>query len=227
MGRNFRFDRCPYEENEKIFEKGSVTFEPGVTVLVGCNGSGKTTLLNTLREKLKKDHIPALYLDTLNEAKDSFGKAIWNDNIALAASSLCSSEGERMMLSIGQFAGTIREFVRTGQEQKDRLASLFSGETEKEITSKERWILIDSADSGLSIDALCEVRDFLNLIVEDAAEMGVEIYVVVSTNQYEFVVDNKCIDVQTLKPVSIKTYNKYRSVIMRSRERKNKRVASQ
>ena len=132
-----------------------------------------------------------------------------------------------MMLSIGQFAGTIREFVRTGQEQKDRLAILFSGEAEKEITSKERWILIDSADSGLSIDALCEVRDFFNLVVKDAAEVGVEIYIVVSTNQYEFTVDNNCLDVQTLKPISIKTYNKYRSVIMRSRERKNERVDSQ
>jgi len=50
-----------------------------------------------------------------------------------------------------------------------------------------------------------------------------ELYIVLSTNQYEMVVGNRCLDVQTLKPVVIKTYDRYRSVIRKSRERKEAR----
>ena len=222
MGRRFRIDRCPLDEDVRLYEKGTVTFEEGITVLVGCNGSGKTTLLKIIENRLKKDNIPCMRLNTLSDAANMTGNAMFDQNFSLAAFSLSAAEGERMMACIGRFASTVRRFIATGKGRKNRFDGIFGNE-EKEITSKERWLLIDSADSGLSIDALAEVNDFLHLVEEDAEKSGYAVYIVVSTNQYELTVGNRCLNVQTLKPVSVKSYNGYRNIVMKSRERKDAR----
>lgn len=50
MGRRFKIERDYYEDDDFIYKKQHVTFEPGLTVLVGCNGSGKTTLINQIKK---------------------------------------------------------------------------------------------------------------------------------------------------------------------------------
>lgn len=45
MSRKFKLIKDCYYKDENIFEKRTITLEPGVTVLVGCNGLGKTTLI--------------------------------------------------------------------------------------------------------------------------------------------------------------------------------------
>lgn len=222
MSRTFRFDKCPFDDGVKIYSKGSVTFEPGVTVLVGCNGAGKTTLLHILEDRLRQKKIPCMFLDSLSTATNLFGNAIYTNNFRLASCSSSSSEGEKMMLGIGQFASGVRSFIMTGRKKRSRFEEAF-GSTEEEITTKERWILIDSADSGLSIDSLAEVNDFLHLVREDAEENGYEAYIVVSTNQYELTVGNRCMNSQTLKPVSVKSYAGYRNLILKSRKLKDDR----
>lgn len=227
MKRHFRFDPCPFDETERIYDRGGVTLSTGITVLVGCNGAGKTTLLRILKSKLKRKDVPVLCIDTLQEARDSVGRAIMRNNLNMAAMGFTASEGERMHLSIGQFAAGIRSFLETGKPNKDRnpFASLFEG-NEKPIVSKERWILIDSADSGMSIDNLDDINGLLDLVVEDAQAINIDLYIVISTNQYELAKNRKCLNVQTLRPVSIKTYNRYRSVIIASRKRKEERSSS-
>ena len=227
MKRHFRFDPCPFDETMQIYDKGGITLSTGITVLVGCNGAGKTTLLQIIKSTLNKKDIPVLYLNTLREARDSIGNAIMRNNLGMAAMGFTASEGEKMHLSVGQFAAGIRPFLMTGKPDKGRnpFASLFE-ENEKPIVSKERWILIDSADSGMSIDNLDDINGLLDLIVEDAQNMDIDLYIIISTNQYELAKNRKCLNVQTLRPVSIKTYNKYRSVIMASRKRKDARSAS-
>ena len=44
--RKFKIDRDYNGLGCNIYQKGTVTINPGVTVLVGCNGIGKTTLAN-------------------------------------------------------------------------------------------------------------------------------------------------------------------------------------
>ena len=222
MGRKFKIDRYPFDDELKVYEKGVITFEPGLTVLVGCNGSGKSTLLHMLEERLSKENIPVIMFDTLNSTKNAISNAIYSDNLAFAARNWTASEGERMSLSVCRFAGQLRSFVLSGKNEKSRLRALFDKE-KKEITSNERWILIDSADSGLSIDALQEVRNFIDLVIDDGRKNGKEVYIVVSTNQYELAAGNSCLDVQRLIPVTVKTYTRYRQLIINSRKRKDKR----
>ena len=55
MSRRFKIERDCYEDENYLYKKGHVTFQPGLTVLVGCNGCGKTTLMKQLENILKKD----------------------------------------------------------------------------------------------------------------------------------------------------------------------------
>ena len=48
MSRRFKIERDCYEDKNYLYKKGHVTFQPGLTVLVGCNGCGKTTLMKQL-----------------------------------------------------------------------------------------------------------------------------------------------------------------------------------
>jgi len=171
MSRKFKIDRYPYDDDIKMYEKTFITLEPGATVLVGCNGSGKTTLLQMIERSLKRDRVPVLYLDTLQSAQNGIGNAIFSNNLQFAATSYIASEGERMALSIGQFAGKIKEFIATGKNRRTSMEKSMEKafvSKEKPVNSNERWILIDSADSGLSIDMLEEVRDLINLVIEDS-----------------------------------------------------------
>lgn len=81
---------------------------------------------------------------------------------------------------------------------------------------------MDAVDSGLSIDAVVDIKEGLfNTILNHYADR--DIYIVASANEYELVRGEKCFDVVNCKYVPIKSYEKYRSVILRSREIKNKR----
>ncbi len=53
MSRRFKIERDCYEDENYLYKKGHVTFQPGLTVLVGCNGCGKTTLMKQLENILR------------------------------------------------------------------------------------------------------------------------------------------------------------------------------
>ena len=41
LSRRFKIERDCYEDENYLYKKGHVTFQPGLTVLVGCNGCGE------------------------------------------------------------------------------------------------------------------------------------------------------------------------------------------
>ena len=43
--RKFKIYKDYYEDDTKLYKKGTIEIKSCVTVLVGCNGIGKTTLL--------------------------------------------------------------------------------------------------------------------------------------------------------------------------------------
>lgn len=50
-----------------------------------------------------------------------------------------------------------------------------------------------------------------------------DVYIVVSANAYEMARGENCFDVVNGRYISIKSYEKYRSVVLKSRDKKNKR----
>lgn len=219
--RKFKINQKPFDGETKLYDKKFVTFETGVTVLIGCNGSGKTTLLHSLRNSLWKERVPVLYIDTLTSARDAVGSALWKNDMAMAASAFSASEGERMQLGLGQNAARLRTFIMTGEGEINDFG-LSCGKKAK-YDGKERWLLIDSADSGLSIDALQDVQSFLDLVIEDSEKLDKELYIVISTNQYELTAGRRCLNAQTLRPISIRSYETYKKAILKSRLKKDER----
>lgn len=235
MSRKFKVVKRYYDEDYDLYKKRSITINEGVTVLVGCNGSGKTTLLHQMKDQLKKDGIPFISFDNLHDGGSrAISSAGFYGDFGFMSAAMSSSEGETIILSISKLASTLREFIQTGESQaeKDRFSrsfakALWGDETEeKKEVPKERWILLDAIDSGLSVDNVVDLKECLfKTILED--DFDGTIYIVVSANEYELCRGENCFDVYNGKYVKFSNYEKYRNFILKSREIKGQRWAKE
>lgn len=233
MSRKFKIEPDWYGEDIKMYKKKTITLEEGVTVLVGCNGIGKTTMLHQLKEQLKKKKIPVLSFDNLHEGgSKSLSSAAFNGDWAFAATAMASSEGENIVMNVGQLAGILRHFIETGEvvKQNERLSRAFAkamwGDKVELPESNERWILLDAVDSGLSVDNVVDIKEQLfKTILEHKGDK--DVYIVITANAYEMARGEKCFDVYGGKYVKLKTYEAYRKFILKTREIKNQRYVKE
>ena len=188
-----------------IFKKKTCTFESGVTVLVGCNGSGKSTLLRQIDYNLRRENIPHIFHDAdKDDARRKREEAIYYDDISFISVSLCSSEGENIYNVLND---VVKEMGRLTRRNPD---------------AKELWFLFDALDSGLSIDAIAELKtDLFQFVIEQNPDK--DVYIIVSANGYEFANGERCYDVANCKEITFKDYDDYRKFILKSKEQKNKR----
>lgn len=227
MGRKIKTWRDPYDEGFSTCRRKEIEINPGVTVLVGCNGAGKSTLLHNIREELKKDNIPVFVYDNEKEGgSNSISESAFYDDFSFVATATCSSEGENITLNLGKIASKLRGFLKTGEIKGDLVsafAKIFSDEKDEKIVPNERWILLDAMDSGYSIDNVVDMKEFFQMVIDDAKKMGIELYIVVSSNEYELVYNSDCFDVMEGKYIRFNCYEDYKKFILRSREKKDKR----
>lgn len=203
--RKFKVVKDYYNDNEIIFKKSTITIESGLTVLVGCNGSGKTTLLQEIHHQLKKEKIPVIYFNNLADGGSfAISKAGFYGDMSFMATAICSSEGEQIVMNIGNTATEIGSYIR------------------KHPDSKEIWILLDAIDSGLSIDNVLDMKDFFKFLQEQNPDK--EISIVTVANEYELCNGERCFDVTECKYISFKDYEDYKQFIINSRKKKNNRV---
>ena len=235
MSRTFKIPREPYHEGDKIYTKSTVTIEPGVTVLVGCNGSGKTTLLKHLETQLKKEKIPVFSFDNLlNGGSNAVSSAAFYDDFSFVSTAITSSEGENIVMNIGRMASNLRPFIKTGKStsRQDQLANAFAkavwgddAKSKENNVPKERWLLFDAIDSGLSVNNVVEVKEYLfKTILADAGDC--DIYILVSCNEYELAREENCFDVRNGKYIRFADYEEYRNFILKSAQEKQKRLDS-
>lgn len=205
MSKKIRVTRDYHEEGDMLYKKSLLTFQPGLTVLIGCNGSGKSTLLIQLKQYLKKKEIPFIFYDNLHEGgSHARNSAVFYGDFSFLASSMASSEGENITLGLQKTASKIGQMIRNHPEQK------------------EFWVLLDAVDSGLSVDSIEDLkRGLFDTILQHNQEK--EIYIIVSANEYEMARGEKCFDVTRGAYVSVKSYERYRNVILKTREYKDKR----
>ena len=124
----------------------------------------------------------------------------------LLAQSLCSSEGENINLNVCNSASKSGNFVNKN-EKADKI-----------------FILMDAVDSGLLIDYIIEIKELLfKTIIEDTSKRGLKVYIIVSANEYEMARNEKCFLIPDMKYKTFKDYDEYRSFIIESRKKKNKR----
>jgi hypothetical protein len=94
-------------------------------------------------------------------------------------------------------------------------------ESEKEPV-KERWILLDAIDSGLSVDNIVKLKEELFKTILEYNE-GNEIYIIVSANEYEMARQEQCFDVYNGKYITFNDYEEYRQFILETNEIKLQR----
>lgn len=228
MSRIIKTWRDPYDAGFSTCRKKQIEIQQGLTVLVGCNGSGKTTLLHNIKSELKKEDIPVFYYDNEKDGgNDSISESIFYGNLSFTATALCSSEGENISLNLSKIASKLRKFVETG-DNGDRFNALaktlaLKDDNEENNVSNERWILLDAMDSGYSIDNVIEMKDFFDLVIKDAKEFGIELYIMISSNEYELAHESKCFNVMEGKYIQFASYEDYKKFILRTREKKDKR----
>ena len=205
MSRTFDIVRDYYVEKHYIFKKKTCVFEAGVTVLVGCNGSGKSSLLEQIKSSLHRQNIPYVFHDAdTDDVRVKRQEAMFRDDFDFLTASMCSSEGENIF---NVFRYVVKEMGVVTRQNPD---------------AKELWFLFDALDSGLSIDAIAEMKtDLFQFVIEQNPDK--DVYIIVSANGYEFANGERCYDVANCKEVTFKNYDDYRKFILKSREQKNKR----
>lgn len=192
----------------KLYTKSSITIEPGISVLVGCNGAGKTTLMNIIKNTLNNEDIPYIHFDNTSKGGRSnlLSKSILNNDMTSAATAYSSSEGELIMMSLGNIARDIGNYVRKHED------------------IDEYWILLDGIDSGFSIDNILDLKEYLfKTLIDDVHSKNKEVYIIVTGNTYEMCNGEKCIDVNSCKYIEFKSYDEYRKFILKSKDKKDKR----
>lgn len=229
--------RDPYDAGFSPTRPKQIELQEGLTVLVGCNGAGKTTLLLNIEDELKDQKIPCHMYDNLHDGgSGSILSSVLSgiggeegDTMELGMTAYSSSEGECIKLHLGRQSRLYREFFQSGyyKNRSYRFGRIFSNDEEKEVKTKKRVLLFDAVDSGMSVDAVVEIVDFFNVLIRDAKKMGIELYLIISANEYELARNNHCFDVNAGKYINFANYEEYRSFILKSREKKEKRIQKQ
>lgn len=231
MSRKFTLIKDYYEEGYNLYKKKNIIIESGVTVLVGCNGIGKTTLLHQIRDRLKKDDIPYIEFDNLRDGgSKSVSEAGFYGNIEFMATAICSSEGENIVMNMGNLAARLGQFVKIGEDSKKKkynqlahhLVEINGEDVEEKEIPNERWILLDAVDSGLSVDNVVDIKQQLFKTILDY-NYGNDVYIIISANSYEMASGEQCFDVYNGKYTKFADYEEYRHFILKSKEWKYSR----
>lgn len=101
--------------------------------------------------------------------------------------------------------------------------SVHGEEIEDKEIPKERWILLDAVDSGLSVDNIIDLKEQLFKTILEEYNFGNEIYILISANEYEMARDEQCFDVYNGKYITFKDYEEYRKFILESKKWKEQR----
>ena len=225
--------RNPYDTGVNLTKPKEIEIKEGLTVLVGCNGAGKTTLLNNIKDFAHQNKIPCHLFDNLQSGgNNSFASLLGGyeeydgDSIALGICLWNASEGESIKINLNRESTLYNEFLKTGyfKNKKYKFSKLFSDEEEKFIKDNKRILLFDATDSGLSIDAICELKFLFECLINRAKEIGIELYIIISANEYELCRNENCFDVNDGKYITFEDYEDYRTFILKNRIKKNKRI---
>ena len=203
--RKFKLTNKYYGEDFRMFRRVNIEIDTGLTVLVGCNGAGKTTMLNQINQVLENKDIPCMFHSNLRDGEKEYrNKAAFYGNYEFVAQSMTSSEGENIVLVLGEIARKMGDLSRRNPD------------------AKELWFLFDAIDSGLSIDNVVEIKEILiPLVMRENPDK--DIYFIISANEYELARNERCFDVMNGKYITFKDYEDYREFILKSSEQKDKR----
>ena len=92
--------------------------------------------------------------------------------------------------------------------------------------AKNLLVILDGIDSGVSLDMTIDIKNFLHTILEDLHTRipEVPVYILVSSNSWEFCEGERCLDARSLNFKKFSSYEEYRKYILDSRKKKERRL---
>lgn len=205
MSKRFKIIKDYYEEGLNLYNKTYATFNPGLTVVIGCNGSGKTTLLKQIKFQLEKENAALYSFDNYRDGGYAArNNACFFGDMDFLIAGVTSSEGENIRLNIGNVA---KECGRLHKEYPN---------------AKEHWILLDGIDSGFSIDNIIEVKEFFYDLI-NKYNKSIDTYIIATANEFELANNENCFDIYNFKYCKMKNYEEYKQYILNSKAIKEKR----
>lgn len=206
-----------WDKGDALFQKGSVTIHPGVTILVGCNGSGKTTFLEALEKKYQEDKNTYLlrYFNRQDGHIRSMSGYLETGNIDMLADVFGASEGEEILSNFGY------QIMRAaGNYVQRRLQG------DPKFQQERFMLLLDGCDSGASLDMIKELRDGFSFLLENIHQVFPDfpIYIIASANNYAMTEGAECLEPRTMRFVRFQSYEEYKEFIFHSRDMKERRL---
>nr|DAV82102.1 MAG TPA: RNase L inhibitor binding cassette protein [Caudoviricetes sp.] len=227
--------RDPYCKDDFLFEKDELTLIHKIIVLAGPNGYGKTSLITMLKESLEQagafsfendahsrnlsqglaklfDHeelehetsIGFISYDSHNDDySNAISSALLNKNPILTVLRKESSEGENNLISLGLLFNEAQDVVNEHPNLKQLI------------------IFVDGIDSGLSVDKISFIIDTLPLKIKQIEELRpeIEVALVFTANNYEFVRDLPTIDPITFEKLDYHDYEEFRTDMLQKAKR--------
>lgn len=206
----------PYLDDRTFTSKKHAVFRPGLTSLVGCNGAGKTTLINETAEFLKKRGTPFLKFDNLGEeGGENNARGLLSGGLGGYKShedmekglmlAFASSEGEKIRAAMAEYAGLVAK------------------ELERSAGYGEFWFLVDALDSGLSVDMIEDIKEYLFRPLMKAVPEDTDLYIVISSNSYEMSESTECFSLEKMDYIPVRGYEAFKKAVLSSRRCKEKR----
>ena len=198
------------DDADLVYEKDSVEIKPYVTPLVGCNGSGKSTLLRILGERYRyADDVCLVEHDVRRATSDLIDcgvAGLFGATVQDAATVATSSEGEGLVYALGPLMRKLGVIIADEDDTRDI------------------WLLVDCADSGLDAFNLAELLDILDLACGHARERGRRLFTLVAGNAYELARHRRCLVMPTLEYETFDDYDGWRECIERTRELRDRQM---
>lgn len=196
---------------KKYYDEGkgksfTVEFSPGYTCIVGPNGTGKSTMMKQIEDYCKKNfnEFKVVKFDNVKEGgSHRFQEFLYTGKIDLIGTISCSSEGEGIIINLGEFASKCGQATKECREKNKKLV-----------------ILIDGVDSGTSIDKINNFREyFCDMIINHCKNSDIEVYIIATANNYAMISNNvDCISAISGKHRTFKSYKSFESFVMKYRK---------